>query len=89
MAKKRRRLNKDMEGDISSAKRKVELITAIINDIDDEVIQNEYKQEFDKIRYALTFLSTLYDSEGFNESTENALNHYKALLLKFENEYEI
>ena len=49
MPKKRRKLNQDMEKEISSAKKTVELIVAKINDIDEEDIQVEYRQAFQKI----------------------------------------
>ena len=89
MPKKRRKLNKELEKDIENAKRKVELITAIINDIEEEEIQGEYRTAFNPVKYAYTFLTTLYDAEGFNESTKGGYDEYKLLLSKFEDEYEI
>ena len=46
MPRKRRKLSKEMEADMAAAKRKVELITALINDIRDEDIQGEYLEAF-------------------------------------------
>jgi hypothetical protein len=40
MAKKRRKLSKPMEAEISAAQKKVELISAKIRDIREEDIQN-------------------------------------------------
>ena len=42
MPKKRRKLNKEMEAEMAAAKRKIELVGALINDIRDEDIQGEY-----------------------------------------------
>ena len=39
MPKKRRKLNKEMEAEMAAAKRKIELVGALINDIRDEDIQ--------------------------------------------------
>ena len=49
MPKKRRKLSADMEKQIASAKRKVELVTAIIGDIEEEDIQGDYRLAFEKI----------------------------------------
>ncbi len=87
--KKRRKLSPELESEIAAAKRKVELITAIINDIDDEEIQGEYRTAFNPIKYAYTYVSTLYDSEGLTEGTQKGIEDYKANLNKFEDEYEI
>ena len=89
MAKRRRKLSGEMEQEISSAKRKVELITAIINDIRDEQIQDEYLNAFLKVSHSLAFLAQLYKEYGFNDDSESALVNYKSLLEAFENEYEI
>ena len=43
MAKKRRKLSPELEKNISLAKKQIELITAIIHDIEEEDIQEEYK----------------------------------------------
>ena len=41
MAKRRRKLSPELEKNISLAKKQIELITAIIHDIDEEDIQEE------------------------------------------------
>ncbi len=89
MAKRRRKLNKEMEQHIAQAKRKVELITAIINDIDEEDIQGEYRQAFEPAKSKYIFLSNLYDLEGFTEESQECLDTYNQLLNDFESEYEI
>ena len=89
MPKKRRKLNKELESEISSAAKKVELISAQINDIQEEEIQGEYRTAFDPIRNAYVLLATLYKSEGFTPQTESLNLSYKGLLEKFEQEYEI
>ena len=43
MAKRRRKLSPELEKNISLAKKQIELITAIIHDIDEDDIQEEYK----------------------------------------------
>ena len=89
MPKRRRKLSAELEKEIASAIRKVELTTAIINDIADEEIQGEYRQAFDQIRAACIFLSTEYQKNGVTTQSEAGLEVYKALLNKFEEEYEI
>ena len=46
MAKRRRKLSPELEKKISLAKKQIELITAIIHDINDDDIQEEYKSAF-------------------------------------------
>ncbi len=87
--KRRRKLSPDLEKDISSAKRKVELITAIIFDIEDEEIQLEYITAFEKVKNAYLLLTALYDEVGFNDQTVMAFDTYKALINSFEEEYEL
>ena len=89
MPKRRRKLSPEMEKDISTARRKVELITAIINDIEEEDIQGEYRMAFDKVRNSLLYLVSLYDQTGFNTDTQEGLNNYNQLIKDFESEYEI
>ena len=89
MPRKRRKLNRDLELEISKASQKVELITAQINDILEEDIQSEYRLAFDNVRNTFLLLSTLYTTEGFTSQTENLLKDYKTLLASFEDEYEI
>lgn len=89
MPRKRRKLNKEMEADIAAAKRKVELITALINDIRDEDIQGEYLDAFAQIRSAVMLLAATYTTDGFCEETETTLSLYKGLIETFEEEYEL
>ena len=89
MPKKRRKLSRDMEKEISSAKRKVELIVAIINDIEEEDIQGDYIIAFEPVKVCIKSLSALYDQFGFNEETENTLRLYKKMISEFEEQYEV
>ncbi len=89
MPKKRRKLSRELEAEIASACKKVELITAIINDIQDEEIQTEYRVAFDQIRNTYLLVASLYESEGVTAQTEELISSYKKLLNTFENEYEI
>ena len=89
MAKKRRKLSKELESDIAKAAKQVELITAQINDIYEEDIQNEYRLAFDPIKNSYLLLATLYKTEGITNQTEELNKTYKSLLIKFEEEYEI
>ena len=89
MPKKRRKLSPEMEQDISAAKRKVELITAIINDIEEEDIQGEYILAFEPIKVCIKHLNELYDQFGINDDSKATLDLYKKLVSEFESEYEI
>jgi len=89
MPKKRRKLNKEMEADMAAAKRKVELMTALINDIRDEDIQGEYLDAFAQIRAAVIHLHATYITDGFCEETEGTLALYRGLIERFEEEYEL
>ena len=89
MPKKRRKLSKELELEISKAAKKVELVTAIINDIQEEDIQNEFRTAFEAVRNTYLLLTTLYDSRGVTEETEQLLENYKRYLAQFEEEYEI
>ncbi len=89
MPKKRRKLSKELEKEIATAKRNVELITAMINDIEEEDIQQEYRTAFESTRISYFMLTSLYDSVGVAEASEGELVKYKQLLEKFESEYEI
>ena len=89
MPRKRRKLNKEMEADIAAAKRKVELVTALINDIRDEDIQAEYLDAFAQIRAAVLHLAATYITDGFCEETEGLLALYKGLIDQFEADYEL
>ena len=89
MPKKRRKLNKEMEADMAAAKRKIELISALINDIRDEDIQGEYLEAFGQVRSAVVNLMAKYTTNGFCEETEGLLALYKGLIDQFEAEYEL
>ena len=89
MPKKRRKLSKEMEADMDAAKRKIELISALINDIRDEDIQGEYLGAFSQIRTAVVNLVAKYTTDGFCEETEGLLALYKGLINAFEAEYEL
>ncbi len=89
MPRRRRKLSPEMEKKIESAKRKVELVSAIINDIEEEEIQIEYKIAFEKVRLAFVDLRATYDLVGFNEDTELLLKTYFDSISVFEAEYEI
>ena len=89
MPKKRRKLNKEMEADMAAAKRKIELISALINDIRDEDIQGEYLEAFGQVRSAVVNLVAKYTTDGFCEETEGLLALYKGLIDQFEADFEI
>ena len=89
MPKKRRKLNKEMEADMATAKRKIELISALINDIRDEEIQGEYLEAFGQVRSAFVNLVAKYTTEGFCEETEGLLALYEGLIDQFEADYEL
>lgn len=89
MPKKRRKLNKEMEADMAAAKRKIELISALINDIRDEDIKGEYLEAFGQVRSAVVNLVAKYTTDGFCEETEGLLALYKGLIDQFEADYEL
>ena len=89
MPKKRRKLNKEMEADMATAKRKIELISALINDIRDEEIQGEYLEAFGQVRLAVVNLVAKYTTDGFCEETEGLLALYEGLMDQFEADYEL
>ena len=89
MPKKRRKLSKEMEAEMASAKRKIELISALINDIRDEDIQGEYLGAFGQVRSAVVNLVAKYTTDGFCEETEGLLALYKGLITQFEEDYEL
>ena len=86
MPKKRRKLNRELESEISQAFKKVELITAQINDIQEDDILSEYRLAFDPVRNTFLLLKTLYDSEGVTPQSEQILATNKSLQIKFEAE---
>ena len=89
MPKKRRKLSKELELLIAQAAKKVELITAQINDIQEDDIQSEYRTAFDPVRNTYLLLATLYKTEGLTDQTKELSTNYELLLRHFENEYEI
>lgn len=89
MARKRRKLNKEMEAEIAAAQKKVEFISAMIRDITEEDIQNEYAEAFAQVHLAAKQLDELYKIEGFTDQSEATLALYKGLLTSFEEEYEL
>ena len=89
MARKRRKLNKEMEAQIVAAHKKVEFISAMIRDITEEDIQNEYAEAFAQVHLAAKQLDELYKIEGFTDQSEATLALYKGLLTNFEEEYEL
>ncbi len=89
MAKKRRKLSPDLEKNISLAKKQIELITAIIHDIDEDDIQEEYKSAFLPVMSAYMSLDHMYKDVGFSDETTNLHQIYLTNLEKFKNEYEL
>ena len=89
MPRKRRKLSKEMEPEMAAAKRKIELIMALIHDIRDDDIQGEYLEAFGQIRSAVVNLVAKYTTDGFCEETEGLLALYKGLIVEFEEEFEL
>lgn len=89
MARKRRKLSKEMEAEIKAAEKKVEFVSAMIRDIREEDVQNEYAEAFAQVHAACSHLAQLYVSEGVTEESEGTLALYKGLLTRFEEEYEL
>ena len=89
MAKKRRKLNKDFEKKIYSSKKNVELVLAKIYDIDDEDIQKEYINAFNRVVDLYDELKEDYENYGFNDNSEKIIKNYKDAFSLFESEFEI
>ena len=89
MAKRRRKLSPELEKNISLAKKQIELITAIIHDIDEDDIQEEYKSAFLPVMSTYMSLDQMYKESGFNVDSENLYNLYLSYLAKFKSEYEL
>ena len=89
MPKKRRKLDKNFEKIIYSAKKRIELILAKINDINDEDIQKEYMSAFQEVVNLFDSLNVDYDDLGFNENSELLNKNFQDGIAKFESEYEI
>ena len=89
MAKRRRKLSPELEKNISLAKKQIELITAIIHDIDEEDILEEYKSAFLPVMSTYMSLDQMYKEVGFNEETTSLYKLYLSNLEKFKSEYEL
>ena len=89
MAKKRRKLNKDFERKIYSSKKNVELVLAKIYDIDDEDIQKEYMNAFNRVVFLYDEVNADYELQGFNDNSEELLSNYENAFNVFESEFEI
>ena len=89
MAKKRRKLNKDFEKKIYTSKKNVELVLAKIYDIDDEDIQKEYMNAFNRVVFIYDELKEDYELQGFTDNSEELLKNYKNAFNLFESEFEI
>ena len=89
MAKKRRKLDKNFERVIYSAKKRIELILAKIYDINDEDIQKEYMSAFSEVVNSFDKLYGDYEEIGFNENSELLNKKFQDGISKFESEYEI
>ncbi len=87
--KKRRKLSREIEKEISLIKKEVELITAIIFDIDEEELQGEYMEAFHPVKVAALTLANEYNERGVTDELNNWLLAYKDLLNKFKSEFEI
>ncbi len=89
MPKKRRKLDPEMEKNMASAKKEVELITAKINDISEEDIQIEYREAFRSALLELNSLVELYKTVGYTEDTKKIYENYLVLITTFLGEYEL
>ncbi len=89
MPKKRRKLSKEHEKNISIALKEIELILAKINDISDDDIRGEYAISFAPVKLSLDKISMDYTNVGFNEDSVKMYSSYLSLLAKFKDEYEI
>ena len=89
MPKKRRKLDKNFERIIYSAKKRIELILAKIYDINDEDIQKEYMSGFGEVVNLFDLLNDDYAQVGFNENSDTLNKNFQEGISKFESEYEI
>ena len=78
-----------MEKQIALAKQNVELVSAKINDIEEEDIQVEYRQAFQKVVIESTCLAEYYKTSGYTEESQNMLSNYNSFLESFLSEYEL
>ena len=89
MAKRRRKLSPELEKNISLAKKEIELITAIIHDIDEEDILEEYKSAFLPVMSTYMSLDQMYKEVGLTEDTTDLYKLYLSNLDSFKSEYEL
>jgi len=89
MPKKRRKLNKDFEKKIYNSKKSVELVLAKIYDIDDEEIQKEYMDAFNKVVKIYDQLKNDYALIGYSQVSEELILNYNIAFRSFESEFEI
>ena len=89
MPKKRRKLNRDFEKKIYSSKKNVELVLAKIYDINDEEIQKEYFNAFNRVVFLYETLKDNYDVSGFNYDSESLFSQYDNAFKIFHSEFEI
>ena len=89
MPRKRRKLNKDFEKSIYFSNKKIELVLAKINDINDEDIQKEYLSAFENVIGSYADLKQDYDLLGFNDRSDSLEKVYQDAIFKFESEFEL
>ncbi len=89
MAKRRRKLSPELEKNISLAKKQIELITAIIHDIYEDDIQEEYKSAFLPVMSTYMSLDQMYKETGLTEDSKKLYDLYLSNLDKFKSEYEL
>ena len=65
------------------------MVLAKIYDIDDEDIQKEYINAFNRVVYLYDELKEDYEEKGFNENSEELFENYKNAFNLFESEFEI
>ncbi len=89
MPKKRRKLNKDLEKQISIILQKVELYTALINDIKEEDLLGEYLQAFQPAKVTALTLDSEYKLHGASELAEKLRSQFSKEITGFDDEYEL
>ena len=89
MPKKRRKLNKELEKEISSILKKVELYTALINDINEEDLLAEYVQAFQPAKITAITLDSEYKLNGDSELANKLYTQFNKEISNFDNEYEL
>ena len=89
MVKKRRKLNKEMEREISIILQKIELNTALINDIEEDELLSEYLQAFTPIKVTALTLDSEYKLHGITDLAEKLMAQYSEQINIFNKEYEL